>query len=438
MALTTDVAIKKWKAGKDGEAVGTGGRNSLYVRGWMSGSKAFYFRGKTWVKIGDYPDTSLATARELATVAKRLSREGYGLEALQRGFANASTGTELEAIVTGAALTGLSASGLITAPTYDQVWREWFDGRRHKLQEGPSRRRPEAIHLHHIKPAIGDRPITEIRRREIFDLLEPLFREKPVTAGHALGHITAVFERAANRELIDANPTPRKIAFEDALKGRGVRHHGTMSNEKMPELWQWLQNTGASTSARLAILTAMVTAHRLGVVVHAEWAHIDETTGVWTVPARTDKTTLGRMKSGRQYALKLPPDLLVMLRDLRTDPRQQFVFESPTTRGPITGAAIVKILKRFDPGMTAHGFRNAIKIWCGQKIDPKDENSPQRFSDREADLFCDHSLRGLDKAYRRKEADVLLRLRSDIAAQLYEFVTAPKAEIPPEGNQENM
>ncbi|WP_445810258.1 Arm DNA-binding domain-containing protein [Yoonia sp.] len=88
MTLATDLAIRRWKPTKDGEAVGTGGRTGLYVRGWKTGTKAFYFRAKTWIKLGDYPDTTLAMARELSTVAKRLAREGFGVEALSRGFAN--------------------------------------------------------------------------------------------------------------------------------------------------------------------------------------------------------------------------------------------------------------------------------------------------------------------------------------------------------------
>jgi hypothetical protein len=62
--LSSDVAIRKWRPAIDGEARSTGGRDGLYVRGWRSGSKAFYFRTETWLKIGEYPDTSLAKARE--------------------------------------------------------------------------------------------------------------------------------------------------------------------------------------------------------------------------------------------------------------------------------------------------------------------------------------------------------------------------------------
>ena len=155
MALTTDLAIRKWAPKKDGEAIGTGGRIGLYVRGWRTGAKAFYFRTAsktaTWIKLGDYPDVSLATARELSMVASRLAREGFGVDALRRGFANASTATELDAIVRGKMLSGLASSGATTAPTYHDIWREWYDAKRLKLQEGPSRRRPEAIHQQHVK-----------------------------------------------------------------------------------------------------------------------------------------------------------------------------------------------------------------------------------------------------------------------------------------------
>ena len=154
----------------------------------------------------------------------------------------------------------------------------------------------------------------------------------------------------------------------------------------------------------------MTTGHRIGVIVNAEWAHIDAS-GVWTVPARTDRTTQGRMKSGREYALRLPVSLLERLQSLRKGPDQHHVFESPSTTGTISPNAIRKTLKRFDADLTAHGFRNAIKGWCRYATPP--------VPDYIADAFCDHSLRGLDAAYRRDETSTE---RADLAARLCEFV----------------
>lgn len=407
MPLTTDLAIRKWKPRQDGEAESVGGRNGLYVRGWMSGTKAFYFRSGTWIKIGDYPDIKLALATEFAIVAKRLVKEGYGKDALQRGFALAETATELEAVVKGAVLSGVSGTKV---PTYDDVFADWFATVEFNLQEGPSRRRPQAIHDHHISPKIGARAINDIRRREIFEVLSDLFRDKPVTAGHALGHLNKVFERAVNLEFIDANPVPPRAAFPRSARQK--KHHGTLDPSRLPELWLWLQDRSASETAKMVILTAMCTAHRIGVIVNAEWAHIDLETGIWTVPARKDKSTVGRMKSGRAYALKLPQPLLDLLLVLKQNPKQRYVFESPSTTGPISPNAILKLLKTFEPSLTTHGFRNSIKVWC--------RNAIPAIPDYVADAFCDHSLRGLDASYRRGDT---APERAEVAERLFQFVT---------------
>lgn len=413
--LSSDLAIRKWKPSADGQARSTGGRDGLYVRGWKSGSKAFYFRADTWLKIGDYPHTSFAQARELAIVAKRLKKEGFGKDALSRGFANAKSAADLDGIVRGDILAGLAPGDLLKVATYDDMWKQWFADVEPTLQVGPSRRRPQAIHEHHISPVIGNRPINEIRRREIFDLLAPLFRKIPVSAGHALGHINKVFELAIVKELCEANPTPPRSSFPKRVTKK--KHHGTLPASKMPELWAWLQTTRTSDALRAAILTAMVTGHRISVIVNAEWSHIDLESGIWTVPERDDKSALGRMKSGRAYSLRLPQPLLERLVSLQIDKthvgaeKSRFVFASPMTKGCLTPNAVLKTLKRFDTSLTTHGFRNAIKEFC--------RISTPLVPDHVADAFCDHSLTGLDASYRRRDTS---EERAVLAERLVHYV----------------
>ncbi|EDM70692.1 site-specfic recombinase, phage integrase family protein [Roseobacter sp. AzwK-3b] len=417
LPLSSDVAIRKWRPSKDGEARSTGGRDGLYIRGWRSGSKVFYFRTETWLKIGEYPNTSLAKARELAIVAKRLKKEGFGKAALVRGFANAKTASDLDGIVRGEILSGLASGELVRVLTYDEMWQQWFADVEPTLQAGPSRRRPRAIHEQHVSPVIGTRPLTEIRRREIFDLLAPLFRSIPVTAGHALGHINKVFELAIVKELCEANPTPPRASFPKRITKK--KHHGTLPASKMPELWEWLQTTNTSEALKAAVLTAMVTGHRISVIVNAEWAHIDMQTGVWTVPERDDKSTQGRMKSGRAYSLRLPQALLDKILSLKPQEddshaaKTKYVFASPMGRGGLTPNAVLKSLKRFDPSLTTHGFRNAIKEFC-RITDPP-------IPDHIADAFCDHSLKGLDASYRRRDTS---EERAQLAERLMAYVTA--------------
>src|SRR6056297_558518 len=135
----------------------------------------------------------------------------------------------------------------------------------------------------------------------------------------------------------------------------------------MPELWQAVTDSNAGLSTQLAILTAMVTGHRIGVVVQAKWEHIDFETGTWTIPARQNKQERCRMKSGREYALRLPGGLLARLKFVNE--RNEYIFESPTTKGDVSANALLRMLKRFDPNLTNHDFRNAIKEFC-RKAEP--------------------------------------------------------------------
>lgn len=115
------------------------------------------------------------------------------------------------------------------------------------------------------------------------------------------------------------------------------------------------------------------------------------------------------MKSGREYSLRLPDDLLTRLRGMNE--RNEFIFESPATKGHVSANALLKVLKRFDPGLTNHGFRSAIKEFC-RKTDPP-------VPDHIADAFCDHSLKGLYASYRRMDTS---EERAELAARLYDFV----------------
>lgn len=117
------------------------------------------------------------------------------------------------------------------------------------------------------------------------------------------------------------------------------------------------------------------------------------------------------MKSGREYSLRLPDDLLARLRGINE--RNEFVFESPVTKGHVSSNALLDVLKRFDPELTNHGFRNAIKEFCRKADSP--------VPDHIADAFCDHSLPGLDASYRRMDTS---KERAELAERLYDFVVS--------------
>ena len=86
--LTTDTSIRKWKISKENETYSCGNRLGLYVRGYLSQKKAFYWRHTTWIKLGDYPELTLGVAREMVVTCKRLQKNGKSLEEYSVGPIN--------------------------------------------------------------------------------------------------------------------------------------------------------------------------------------------------------------------------------------------------------------------------------------------------------------------------------------------------------------
>lgn len=69
---------------------------------------------------------------------------------------------------------------------------------------------------------------------------------------------------------------------------------------------------------------------------------------------------------------------------------------------------------KFAP-MTSHGLRNTFKTWALH----------ERIDQFVVDRFVDHSLQGLDRAYRR---DDMFEERAALARRYYDFVTGANHE----------
>ena len=118
---------------------------------------------------------------------------------------------------------------------------------------------------------------------------------------------------------------------------------------------------------------------------------------------------MGYMKSGRPFAMQLPSGLLNEFRSLyqsNASKPSKFVFAMKGGH-PINAETLRRNFKKFgDVG--SHGFRSSFKTWAlHQDID-------QFLVDR----YVDHSLIGLDRAYRR---DDLYPQRAELAERYYDF-----------------
>ena len=252
--------------------------------------------------------------------------------------------------------------------------------------------------------------LDKIRRPLIKRFMQPLFISNPEIASKLLGFLNEVFEGAYDNELINHNPCPRLKSF--TLPKRQTHHAPTLHYSELPALWDWLRTAPFSAPVKIAMKLSVVTAHRASVVAHAQWSHIDLTSGIWTVPERNlDAPEAGCMKSGRQFACKLPETLcdeLKALYEARTHERFAFSVDGTKSINPET---LRRNFMKFG-SISSHGFRSTFKVWCLNQNPPID-----RFL---ADRYLDHSLVGLDRNYRR---DSMFEQRTVLMQRYYDFVT---------------
>jgi integrase len=276
------------------------------------------------------------------------------------------------------------------------------------LQAGPSRKQPLSLYRDHVPASFKTKLVREITRADIFPWLLRLLQAKHETGRRLRSLLERIFEYAINCGYVDANPTPSRRAFE--IKKPKAKSHGTLDYTRLPELWRWLDGRQFMPQTKMAIRLLILSAHRVGVVLAAKWEHFDLQTGIWTVPERTDNETPGLMKSGRAHSTTLPKSFLNELMQLRGN--SPYLFPSDSVSGYVTENAVLKALQEFDSTITAHGFRNTFKTWA------RSEGVP----DWVADAYVDHSLKGLDRSYRREDAARVVNECAKLTEGLYQYV----------------
>jgi integrase len=138
---------------------------------------------------------------------------------------------------------------------------------------------------------------------------------------------------------------------EIKTKGPKVVNHPAMPAKELPAFYDLLSavNEPQARALQFAILTAARIGEVTGGVTGkppATWAEVDG--DVWTVPGE-------RMKNGVEHRVPLTPQMLAILGE-RGAP------EAPLF--DISYSAVYKLVKRYAPTVTVHGFRSTFKQWA--------------------------------------------------------------------------
>lgn len=215
-------------------------------------------------------------------------------------------------------------------------------------------------------PFIGEKPINEITREDVLNILKPIWLEKNETASRVRGRLENVLAYAVTDGILPSNPATWRGNLDRYLapqsKVKVVKHHEAMPFEQLQEKVKCL--IPAKNRTRQVILFTILTASRIGESVPACWNEIDFKNRVWSVPPE-------RRKDGKPFPHRVP--LSTQAIDLLNSIERQGekIFEDPdrkaSSRYSLTG-----LLKRMTgTDATMHGFRSTFRDWCAENDVPE-------------------------------------------------------------------
>ncbi len=243
---------------------------------------------------------------------------------------------------------------LTTTPTFKVVAKQWLLKHLPSLSNPKHRRQVEATLERFAYPAIGDRPIGEIRRPELVKAVGAA-GSRVETSHRVAGRITSVFNYALDAGIIESHPaanltrvlTPRKVkkpmpSIPPAEAGELMR-----AIAGYPDL-----------VTRLGLELAAHTFVRVGELLGMRWDELKEDGLIWVVPADRMKGKGDRRVPHVVPLSKQARAIVDKLREINGD--SELVLDSPARPGhELSENTLLFALYRlgYRGRMTVHGFR---------------------------------------------------------------------------------
>jgi integrase len=323
----------------------------LYLLVGRTGSKSWVYRYRQDGRLrdmglGPLHTVSLAEAREAALACRKLRREG---------------GDPIEARRAGRAQIRLDAAKAMTfrqcAEAYIAAHKPGWKNPKHAAQW------PSTLFVY-VYPIFGSLPVQTIDTVLVTKAIEPIWTEKPETAGRVRGRIEVILDWAATRGYRDGeNPARWRGHLENLLprktKVRQVVHHAALPYDELPAFMAQLREQ--TPIAARALEFTILTAGRTGEVLAATAQEIKDR--VWTVPA-------GRMKGGKEHRVPLAAPALAIVEQPTSETADagKFLFPGLKRGRPLSDMAMLKLLARSGRGdLTVHGFRSTFRDWAAER-----------------------------------------------------------------------
>ena len=211
-------------------------------------------------------------------------------------------------------------------------------------------------------PRISKVPVSEVTSADVLEILTPIWHQQAPTARRVRQRLRAVLEWAVAMEYRIDNPCDR-IGPVLGPQQDVTEHMQALLHREVAAVIRRVRASAAVPAARLAFEFLVLTAARWGEVRWTEWAEIDRTGRVWTVPAR-------RAKTNRRHRVPLCGRALEILEAAQAleEEAGPLVFTHGGGR-PLHDSQLRRLLRELGVAAVPHGFRSTFRDWAGEETD---------------------------------------------------------------------
>ena len=191
----------------------------------------------------------------------------------------------------------------------------------------------EAVIRRELIARWGERPIIEISRRDVAELVEAIAESgRPYAAHRTFAYASKLFNWAMARHLYGIEASPCTGIKTSELAGKKEPRQRVLTDAEIRVLWKATQ--GMSYPAAPFVQLLLLTGQRLREVAKMGWNEVDLDKALWTIPPE-------RMKGDAAHEVPLSPAAIAILKGLPrwTDP---CVFSITDGKRPITGFSKMK------------------------------------------------------------------------------------------------
>lgn len=327
--------VKRVKPPETGRVDWWDDKSDIGLRVSHTGSKVWQVRyraanGKRRrVVLGEYPTVSFADANERASAV----------------LLDAAREKDPAAI-----LAARKAS-----PTIDALTTEYLERRVPQLRKHTQRNIGHSLRRD-ILPALGKRRAADVRRGDVVELLDRIVRRgAPSSAVQALHTLSALYNWAIARDMVEANPCHR-VRVPAIIRPRDR----WLSEDELRAVWLAIlaERTTSGDLFRLCLLTGQ----RGGEVRQMRWQDIDLAAAWWTIPAAISKNGLSHRVplSGPAHRI-----LLRLRESARPDCDWVFTRSGKKPIGTLDNLSL-RIRERSGVAHTMHDLRRTVSSHMAQ------------------------------------------------------------------------